>query len=184
MISIDNKTVNHTIQFKPSSIHVMFGSELSISMEGTSGDNFMSTCNFIYDYKNKIQINKEKSEINTLSIEVNNAEYPALVKQFIVSIQHHNLIIRFNTFVELNLSDVPYSFSTLSIVDYEGCMPIDYLNHLIGLLKDGKIKLELKILYPKKLLILEDFEAFDGIVVHLEDDIYQTVKQYHIMRAE
>lgn len=184
MFSANNGTVKYITQFERHNIHVMFGSQISVIIEGTTDGNIPAISNHVYGYEDKIQIFDEKNEIDTLSIEVNNAKYPTLVKQFIVSIQHQHVIIRFNTFVDLNLSDVPYPISTLSIADYEGCMPIEYFQHLIGLLKDGKIKTVLKILYPKKLLIMEDFEDFDGIVVQLDNDIYQTVNNYIITRTD
>jgi hypothetical protein len=99
----------------------------------------------------EISINKDQ----------NNKIHTLIILDIINNVENAKLIIQFELFADLNLSDMK-PLRILTIVNDHDQMPKEYLHHLVELLRDGKVQ-TLQLINPIKDQLSIEIDEFNGI---------------------
>ncbi len=139
---------------------------------------YQSSTNVTYEYKDLYEILQKGSILNKLKpteklshVEIsinkdqNNKIHTLIILDIINNVENAKLIIQFELFADLNLSDMK-PLRILTIVNDHDQMPKEYLHHLVELLRDGKVQ-TLQLINPIKDQLSIELDEFNDIE-HIE----------------
>lgn len=135
---------------------------------------YQSSTNVTYEYKDLYEILQKGPILNKLKpteklshVEIsinkdqNNKIHTPIILDIINNVENAKLIIHFELFADLNLSDMK-PLRILTIVNSNGQMPKEYLHHLVELLLNGKVQ-TIQLINPIKDQLAIEIDEFNDI---------------------